>query len=233
MDHAEAIRLQAAVKYVLGELPEPLRDEYEEHYFDCAICAVDVKAAATFMDGARETLRQIEREESRARVAVPSRPRLFAWFRPAVAFPAFAALLLLVGYESFVIMPRMKDSNPTVTAQVSNSVSLLRGNARGADAVKVEIRPTEGISLTDIDIPPSPSFDGYVARLVDASGKSLFQLKVSGDQAKNSVVFSVPPGLIPGPGTYSVVVTGDLTAKGEVVPQNEVLRLSFTVAFLP
>src|SRR5271163_1389585 len=204
MDHVEAIRLQAAVKYALGELPQPLRDEYEEHYFDCAECAIDVKAAATFMDGAPERLRQMERE-----VAVPARPGWFAWFRPAYAFPAFAALLLFAGYQSFIVIPRLSNSAPKSIAQVSNTFSLLRANARGADGVKVEVRPVEGFSLTDIDIPPTPSFEDYVVRLVDASGNSLFQAKISGDQAKRSIQFSMPPGSIARPGEYSVVVTGD------------------------
>jgi len=34
MDHSEALRQQAAEKYVLGELPPPLRDEFEAHYFE-------------------------------------------------------------------------------------------------------------------------------------------------------------------------------------------------------
>src|SRR6266700_465060 len=58
MDHNQAIQLQAAVKYVLGELSQVQRDEYVEHYFDCADCAVDIKALATFADTAREVLRQ-------------------------------------------------------------------------------------------------------------------------------------------------------------------------------
>jgi len=147
--------------------------------------------------------------------------------------PAFAALLLIVVYQSFVTIPRIKESSPQAMAQVSNTFSLLRANARGAEGVTVEIRPVEGISLTDIDIPPSPKFDGYVAQLVDASGMALFQARISGNQAKRSVQFAVPAGSIPLPGVYSVVVTGDPGAKGLVIPQNEVLRLSFTVAFLP
>jgi hypothetical protein len=118
-------------------------------------------------------------------------------------------------------------------AQVSSTFSLLAANARGAKGVTVEIRRDEGFSLTDIDIPPSPSFDGYVGRLVDASGNTLLQTKISANQAKSSVGFSVPPGSIPRPGVYSVVVTGDPGPKGQVVPQNEILRLAFTVAFLP
>jgi hypothetical protein len=233
MDHAEAIRLQAAVKYALGELPEQLRDEYEEHYFDCAACAIDVKAAATFTDSVRETLRELDREESRVRVAARERPGWFAWFRPAFALPAFAVLLVIVGYQSFVTIPRIEESGTRAMAQASNTFSLLRANSRGAEGVTVEIHRGEGISLTDIDIPPSPGFDSYVMQLIAASGKSLFQAKVSHNQAKRSLQFSLPPGSIPGPGVYSVVVTGDPAAKGQVIPQNEVQRLSFTVAFLP
>src|SRR5437879_12000044 len=94
MDHNEAIRLQAAVKYVLGELSPVQRDEYEEHYFDCAECAVDIKALATFADTAREVLRQ-EKASQFAKDLVPARRGWLRWFQPIVAVPAFAALLVI------------------------------------------------------------------------------------------------------------------------------------------
>ena len=56
MDHNEAVRIQATEKYVLGELSPPLRDEFEEHFFECQECALDVKAAAGFVDNARVAL---------------------------------------------------------------------------------------------------------------------------------------------------------------------------------
>ena len=60
MDHNEAVRLQAAEKYVLGEFPADLRDEYEEHFFDCAECAVDVKAiAALRMSAGKSCVRNL------------------------------------------------------------------------------------------------------------------------------------------------------------------------------
>ncbi len=58
MDHSKAVRMQAAAKYVLGELSQVLREEYEEHFFDCTACAIDVKAATDFLNIAREVLRQ-------------------------------------------------------------------------------------------------------------------------------------------------------------------------------
>ncbi len=49
MTHDEAVQITAVEQYVLGELPPPLRDEFEEHFFDCQECAIDVKAAAEFI----------------------------------------------------------------------------------------------------------------------------------------------------------------------------------------
>ena len=58
MDHEEAVRLQAAEKYVLGELAEELREAYEQHYFDCQECATEVIATAAFVDGARDIFKE-------------------------------------------------------------------------------------------------------------------------------------------------------------------------------
>lgn len=57
MDHTEAVRLQAAEKYLLGELLNSQYEEYEEHYFDCMYCAEDIKAAVAFMENARQIFR--------------------------------------------------------------------------------------------------------------------------------------------------------------------------------
>jgi len=58
MDHNEAVRMHAAEKYILGELSPVLREEYEEHFFACVACALEVKAAAAFVDNACDVLRQ-------------------------------------------------------------------------------------------------------------------------------------------------------------------------------
>ena len=35
MDHSEVMRMGAAEKYLLNELTEEERSQYEEHFFDC------------------------------------------------------------------------------------------------------------------------------------------------------------------------------------------------------
>lgn len=57
MDHTEAVRSQAVVKYVLGELSEILREEFEEHYFQCAECARDLQATVEFASACRQIFR--------------------------------------------------------------------------------------------------------------------------------------------------------------------------------
>src|SRR4029077_5749243 len=117
MDHNEAIQLQAAVKYVLGELSPVQRDDYEEHYFDCPECAVDIKALATFADTTREVLRQ-EKENQLAKDLVPARGRWLRWLQPVVAVPAFATLLLIVAYQNAFTIPHARQDASSAAAQL-------------------------------------------------------------------------------------------------------------------
>ena len=115
MDHNQAVQLQAAVKYALGELSQVQRDEYEEHYFDCGECAVDIKALATFADTAREVLRQ-EKANQLGKESAPARGGWLRWFQPIVAVPAFAALLLIIAYQNVVTIPQAR--NPALVSGV-------------------------------------------------------------------------------------------------------------------
>jgi hypothetical protein len=62
MDHNEAVRMLAAEKYLLGELPKTQRDEYEEHYFDCPACAEDLQTTVVFLESAKQVARQEARK---------------------------------------------------------------------------------------------------------------------------------------------------------------------------
>ena len=47
MTHADAIRTLAVERYLLDEMPEIERFAFEEHFFDCAECADDLRAGST------------------------------------------------------------------------------------------------------------------------------------------------------------------------------------------
>ena len=229
MDHSEAVRLQAAVKYVLGELPPAQHDEYEEHYFDCAECALDLKAAATFVDTTREVMRA-ERQNSTERNAMPARSGWFSWFRPVVAVPALAVLLLVIGYQNTVTIPQAKREAVGSPAQFfTSSYSLQMANVRGGGELKVQIHPKESFELK-FDFTPARSFDSYICQFQDQSGRSLLQLSVPGSSANKEVHLVVPAGLVR-PGKYALVFTADPGAKGQPT-KDEVLRLSFSIEFL-
>src|SRR5258708_23654269 len=194
MDHNEAIQLQAAVKYVLGELSAVQREEYEEHYFDCAECAIDLKAAAAFVDTTREVLRQ-EKASSFAKDPVPARGGWFSWLRPIVAVPAFAALLLVVAYQNIFTIPRAKEAATQRAAQLfTSSFSLQMANTRGGNAVKVQIHPAASFAL-EFDLTPSPTFESYVCQIQDESARSVLQASIPGSSANKEANPLVPTDL--------------------------------------
>jgi hypothetical protein len=231
MDHNEAVRLQAAEKYVLGEFPPNLRNEYEEHFFECAECAVDVKAVVAFVDVSREVLRA-EAENLVEKKAAPAQAGWLSWFRPVIAAPAFAALLLIIGYQSFVMIPKAKEAAASGTSQILFSSHSLRGvNTAGEEGRTLSIRPDESF-LLNFDFVPTRSFDSYIGQLEDAEGGVLMRSKIAGGNANQEAHLTVPAGMLH-PGKYVLAFYGDAGASGKINPQNDAGRLPFTVEFRP
>jgi hypothetical protein len=230
MKHNEAKDLQAAAKYVLGELSPVQRDEYEDHYIDCPECAKDVHAAAAFADTTREVFRQEEQAEAAKRGA-RARGGWFAWLKPIVAVPAFAALLLVVTYQNTVTIPRAKEAAMRSAGQlITSSFSLQMGNVRGGEEVKVPVRSNESFALK-FDFTPKKAYDSYVCRLEDESRRAVLEEGVPGTSINQEAQFVVPAGRVK-PGKYSLVFTGVPSGNGQK-GENEVLRFRFSVEFLP
>jgi hypothetical protein len=230
MDHNQAVQLQAAVKYVLGELSQVQRDEYEEHYFDCAECAVDIKALATFADTAREVLRQ-EKAKQLAVAPVPARPAWLRWLQPVVAVPAFAALLLIIAYQNTVTTPRAREEALSGAAQLfvtsrAPKMAVTRGSE---DIAKYSVRQGQSLPLK-FDFTPKKSFDAYVCQLQDESGHSVLKVRVPGSFTNKELNLVVPADSVK-PGKYTLVFTGDPGSMGQPT-KDEVLRLDFAVEFL-
>ena len=130
MNHEEAVRQGSTEKYLLNELDEHVRDEFEEHLFDCQDCAVDVRAAAMFIEQSKVVLAESCASPVRVPAAAPSKAGWFAWFRPVFALPVLALLLAVVGYQNLVTYPQLKEAvnRPQVLPWGSINVSTRSAN---------------------------------------------------------------------------------------------------------
>ena len=234
MDHDEAVRLQAAEKYLLGQLPKEQHAAYEEHYFDCSVCAEEIKATAAFMESARQVageqaLQTIDAK--RLTPATPSNGGWFAWLKPAFAIPVMAALLLFIGYQNGVTIPRMKDSS---SAPIISSSFQLRGSVRGGSegddtANKVRVHSGESFTL-DFDFTPTGTFSEYDWQLRDQAGRPMKSGYISGDKKYQTVSLNVAGGVVSA-GKYNLVFFGSVEGTGQTSNQIEAQRLTFTVEF--
>jgi Putative zinc-finger len=208
MDHSESIRLMAAEKYLLGELTPELREQFEEHFFDCQECALDVRAGAALVEHGKVVLSEpIAEAVVRRPVAVPAKAGWFAWLRPAFFAPVLAALLAMVAYQNLVTYPRLKGEVAVANQpQILASASLINANTRGADKTVVTARKGEPFLLF-VDIPADPRFSSYRAELDGPAGNSEWSLAIPAETTKDTVPIRVPADHRQA-GVYTLVVRG-------------------------
>jgi hypothetical protein len=145
MDHLESQSTKAAERYLLGEMTEPERYDFENHYFECEVCASDVRAVHAFAGGVQAVCAE-EPVPVRVRPAsTPKAPRVWwsAWLSPALA----AALGIVAIYQGFIVIPGLRWQ----TESRAMAPVVLRAAARGDEQV-VEIRRDQPVTLLSLDV---------------------------------------------------------------------------------
>lgn len=213
MDHSEALRLKATEKYLLNELDPEQLDQFEEHMFDCAECAVDVRAAAMFVEQSKAVLSE-GRGPRPVTIPTPARKGWLDWLRPAFAAPALAALVLIVGYQNLISLPSLRQavSTPHVTPWAVANVGMM-----GDETPEIPVTRGQGFALL-VRIPPETGFTKYTADLLNPSGKLEWSLAipVTPERDRKQDQFLVQmPGANWVSGTYSLKVHG-VANTGEV-----------------
>lgn len=208
MDHSESIRLMAAEKYLQGELTPELQEQFEEHFFECQECALDVRAGAALVEHSKVVLSE-PLVVSPARVPAPATASRLGWFRPALIVPVLAALLIVVAYQNLVTYPQLKQlaSSPQILPWASINVS-----TRGTNTVQISPRAGEGFHLL-VNIPPDSHYTSYTFDLSSPSGRlewSRTMPAASSDEAR-SIYF---PGANQEQGIYKLAIRGN-TANSE------------------
>ena len=74
MTHQHAIKTLAAERYLLNEMAELERYDFEDHYFSCADCAEDVRLGELLREGAKAGFKASAEQDRRS---IPgAKPRL-------------------------------------------------------------------------------------------------------------------------------------------------------------
>jgi anti-sigma factor RsiW len=212
MDHEEAVRERVTERYLLNELDPNLRDQFEEHLFGCQECALDVRAAAMFVEQSKTVMSEPPQAAAvRVPVVVPVKPAGFGWLRPALAVPVLAGLLAVILYQNMVTYPQLKQaaSSPQVLPWASINVS-----TRGTNAPPVTVAPGKGFLLF-VRIPPEKSYSRYTADLYNPAGKLEWSLAIPATSAEDTWPVQVPPANRDS-GIYTLRVHG-VTGSGESV----------------
>jgi len=226
MDHQLAVKSQACEKYLLGELSPELRDAYEEHYFSCTVCAMQLREATELIAASKLILAenpQIAELPGVISGSAPSWRPWWHWFRPSIAIPAFAALLLFVGYQNVVTIPHLQQS---ASPRVLPMYSLISANTRGDQGLVFSVAPGEPFGLY-VDVPADPAFSTYLLRLQDPSGASSPLRSLTALEAQKTQVVTVQPGKRSG--KFTLVVSGITAPGADASSAKELARLQFSV----
>jgi len=209
MDHTAVVREKMTERYLLNELESEVRDEFEEHYFDCPDCALDVSAGSQFVEHSKLVLGESsEPVPARATQRPDPVPRgWFAWLRPAFAAPALALLLAVVGYQNLVTYPKLQSD--LRLPQVLPAVPVNLGTYGAGETT---VSAGKGLVLS-LRIPPDGVFVRYTLELSNPAGKleSSFTIAPAAGQDQWSVTI---PRITREAGTYTMAVHG-VTAAGE------------------
>ena len=211
MDHTAVVRDKMTERYLLSELESEMRDEFEEHYFDCPDCALDVRAAHQFLEESKLVLAEeaqpvLVRATSRPE---PARQGWFAWLRPAFAAPALALLLAVAGYQNLVTYPGLRSElrRPQVLPAVSVNVGTW-----GGGGTPTSIPEGQGLLLF-VRIPPDGAYTRYTAELYNPAGKLEGSFTIVPTAGQDQWPVTVPR-IDRAAGTYTMSVRG-VTAGGK------------------
>jgi hypothetical protein len=233
MDHAHATLTGAAERYVLGEMSEQERDQYEEHFFSCATCADEVSAADRFVELARARWR-VEPAPGRvvagAGVDSPAPSRwagFLGWFHPLPSGAAAAGLVLLgvVAYQALILVPglrqQLREADGVQTAP-SYFLSVSRG-----EAPVITVSGEERLVSLTLSRNVERPFPFYRFEVHDASGRTIMADTLRAPSSGDELHVLLPTRGLPS-GSY-VIVVGGLDSRSSRTAGSDSARYPFTL----
>jgi hypothetical protein len=216
MTHQQAINGMASERYLLDEMTEVERFEFEAHYFDCAECADDVRLGEIVREEAHRGTARDTATTNVVRGSFFGRGRskndglgrrssgsAGGWRRPimqAIPWAAAAGLALTVGYQSLVTVPALRDS----VAPESLAPVMLRGATRGTVPV-VAIGSTQHFVTLAVDVMSPPQSGSLRYELVH-DGRDVLTGSAPLPAAGAPLMLLVPAAELEHHARYSLIV---------------------------
>ncbi|HEX8814284.1 MAG TPA: zf-HC2 domain-containing protein [Terriglobales bacterium] len=169
MDHESVVREKMTEKYLLEELDPEMREEFEEHFFACPVCALDIRAGSAFVTRSKVILAETSKQTSAQPgndVPDSAKRGWWAWPRPAFAVPVMALLLAVVGYQNLVTLPKLTHALNQPRVLTATTVNLL---TYGANSSPLVVHRGEGF-LLNVIIPPGRRYPAYKLNLYNPAG---------------------------------------------------------------
>jgi anti-sigma factor RsiW len=200
MTHADALRTLAAERYLLDEMSEIEKFAFEEHFFDCAECADDVRAGSAMRAGAKAAQPGSGVVTSSRPTVIPMAAAKRRW-TPAVVVPwaAAATLALAVGYQS------LTPGNGGLQIGTLTPVTI-RPDSRGAVPTVSIDSDAKAVTLAlDVDAPERADLT-YVLRT--SAGAAVAEGRITAPRAGSPLLLLVPVWTLTPNTQYSLAVQG-------------------------
>ncbi len=223
MNHNEAKEQMAVERYLLDELTPELREAFEEHYFDCPECALDLRIGAALVDEAKALPRETASPAAPAAPAPEaSKPKVFLWWRPVFAAPAFALLVGVIAYQNLATLPALQKeaAQPRLLPW-----TLLHAETRGGGPLVLQADRTQGAVLL-IDLPQDSADTSYAFDLYNSHGQRIWT-ETAGAVGEGRTVSILIPGPALEEGSDMLAISG-IAANGE---RTEIERRSLDIHF--
>lgn len=231
MTHTEAVEQMSAERYLLNELTPEARTSFEEHFFDCPECAIDLRAGAAFIDEAKVQLGELEASSPPKPApdmtkTTAKKPGWLTWLQPAFALPSLAALMAVIAYQNVATIPTLREaSNEPHLAPWAT----LHAGTRSAAHLPV-LADRKGGAVVLIDLIQKTGFASYAFALNDPQGRQFWTGTVAaqGETAGDGGTFSLAiPGLGLKDGSYTLAISGITPAGGRTELDRRILDVRF------
>jgi hypothetical protein len=203
VEHEQATTMLAAELYMLNELSPEEREQFEAHFFECAECAQQIRDISTMQASAAAVLKNEPHVSGRPEPIQQSAEGWLAslrlwWTRPALAWGAAGALLLVAGVMGWQLVALRSQMRPQILASV-----MLRPETRG-EVSAISPQQLGPFLLLEADVPGAT---GQLAWELRKAGSSAIEMQGSGAAPQPGATFKLlAPAATLSPSEYQLTI---------------------------